>query len=79
MASARDFVMVRLDADAEEGIASKYSLDGGYIPRTFFLAPDGTVDGSIQAPRARSRYFYDEHDPGSLLASMETARRKLVN
>ena len=79
VAHAHDFVMVHLDSDAQEAIASKYAIDGGYIPRTFFLAPDGTVDATIQAPRARSRYFYDEHDPGSLLAAMETARRKLVN
>jgi thiol-disulfide isomerase/thioredoxin len=79
VAKARDFVMVHLDADAEEAVASKYSLDGTYIPRTFFLAPDGTVDGSIHAPRERSRYFYDEQNPNSLLAAMETARKKLVN
>jgi thiol:disulfide interchange protein len=79
VAKARDFVMVHLDADAEETVASKYSLDGTYIPRTFFLAPDGTVDGSIHAPRERSRYFYDEQNPNSLLAAMETARKKLVN
>jgi thiol-disulfide isomerase/thioredoxin len=75
--SARDFVMVHLDADANEAVASKYSPDGAYIPRTFFLAPDGTVDGSIHAPRPSSRFFYDEHDPGSLLAAMDVARKKL--
>jgi thiol:disulfide interchange protein len=76
---AHDFVMIHLDADAEEAVASKYALDGSYIPRTFFLAPDGTVDDSIHAPRPRSRYFYDEHDPSALLAAMDTARQKLVN
>jgi len=79
VARARDFVMIHLDADAEEAIASKYALDGAYIPRTFFLASDGTVDSSIHAPRLQSRYFYDERDPGSLLAGMETARQKLIN
>ena len=79
VARARDFVMIHLDADAEEAIASKYALDGAYIPRTFFLAPDGTVETSIHAPRLQSRYFYDERDPASLLAGMETARQKFVN
>ncbi|MGO8996794.1 MAG: thioredoxin family protein [Polyangiaceae bacterium] len=79
VARARDFVMVHLDADKEESVASKYALDGTYIPRTFFLAPNGTLDGSIHAPRPSSRYFYDERDPGSLLAAMETAHQRLVN
>jgi thiol:disulfide interchange protein len=77
--SARSFVMVHLDADANEAIASRYVVDGSYIPRTFFLAPDGTLDGDIHAPRARSRFFYDERDPSSLLAAMDTAKKKLVN
>ena len=76
---AHDFVMIHLDADAEESVASKYALDGSYIPRTFFLKPDGTLDDTIHAPRPRSRFFYDEHDPESLLAAMETARQKLIN
>jgi thiol-disulfide isomerase/thioredoxin len=78
VSSAHDFVMVHLDADANEAVASKYSPDGAYIPRTFFLAPDGTVDGSIHAPRPSSRFFYDERDPGALLAAMDTARKKLT-
>jgi thiol:disulfide interchange protein len=79
VARARDFVMIHLDADVEETVAAKYALDGSYIPRTFFLSPDGTLDDSIHAARARSRFFYDEHDPGALLAAMETAHQKLVN
>jgi thiol:disulfide interchange protein len=79
VAHARDFVMIHLDADAEEAIASKYALDGSYIPRTFFLAPDGKVDDTIHAPRNRSRYFYDERDPSDLLAAMDTAKQRLVN
>jgi thiol:disulfide interchange protein len=79
VARAHDFVMIHLDADVEENIASKYALDGSYIPRTFFLKPDGTLDDTIHAQRARSRFFYDEHDPGPLLAAMETARQRLIN
>jgi protein-disulfide reductase (glutathione) len=79
VAHARDFVMIHLDADAEESVASRYALDGTYIPRTYFLSSDGAIDDSIHAPRDRSRYFYDERDPTSLLAGMETAHRKLVN
>jgi thiol:disulfide interchange protein len=79
VAEARDFVMIHLDSDVDEAVSSKYSLDGSYIPRTFFLSPDGTVDPSIHAPRPRSMYFYDERDPSQLLAAMDTAHHKLVN
>jgi hypothetical protein len=70
--------MVHLDADAEATIAAKYQVDGGYIPRTYFLAPDGTLDPTIHPPRPRSMYFYDERDPTSLLAGMSAALQKLV-
>jgi len=40
---ARDFVMVKVDSDAEPHVAGRYARDGGYIPRTYFLAPDGTA------------------------------------
>jgi thiol-disulfide isomerase/thioredoxin len=76
---ARDFVMIHLDADHDETLNAKYAPDGTYIPRTFFLGPDGTLDSSIHAPRGRSIYFYDERDPSALLAAMDTAHKKLVN
>jgi thioredoxin-like negative regulator of GroEL len=79
VARARDFVMVHLDADAEPTIAAKYQVDGGYIPRTYFLAPDGTLDPTIHATRPRSMYFYDERDPGSLLVGMNAAFKKLAH
>ncbi|MFN9939283.1 MAG: thioredoxin domain-containing protein, partial [bacterium] len=34
VAKARDFVMVRVDADAAPAVASRYDLDGAYLPRT---------------------------------------------
>lgn len=74
---AKDFVMIRLDADADSDIARQYAKDGAYVPRTFFLAADGTPDYEIHAPRPKYMYFYDEHDPSSLLAGMEKALQKL--
>src|SRR5690348_4328310 len=40
---AKDFVMIRLDKDKNAEISKKYAPDGEYIPRTYFLAPDGTL------------------------------------
>ncbi len=71
-ASARRFVMIKVDKDAEPALSKKYGLDGEYIPRTYFLTPDGEV-ARIDSGRSDYRYFYDEADPGSLLAAMQKA------
>ncbi|MFO0589299.1 MAG: thioredoxin family protein [Polyangiaceae bacterium] len=78
-ARAKDFVMVRVDADQDSDLAKRFSKDGGYIPRTFFLSPDGTPDYDIHAPRPQYTYFYDERNPASLLAGMDEASKKLRN
>jgi thiol-disulfide isomerase/thioredoxin len=75
---ARGFVMIRVDADKDSDVAKAFSKDGGYIPRTFFLAPDGTPDFDVHTPRPKYAYFYDERDPASILGGMAEARRKLV-
>jgi Thioredoxin-like len=74
---AKGFVMIRANADDEQALATKFTKDGGYIPRTFFLAPDGTLS-DIHAPRPRYVYFYDEHNAGPLLAAMDTAQKLAV-
>ena len=78
VARAKQLVMIHLDADADSTLASQYTRDGGYVPRTFFLAPDGTLDPDIHAARPKFVHFFDEHDPASLLGGMETALHKLV-
>jgi hypothetical protein len=74
---ARDFVMIRIDADKEPEFANLYVKDGGYIPRTFFLLPDGTPDFNITAGRDKFRYFYNEQNPAGLLGGMADALLKL--
>lgn len=75
---AKRFVMIHLDADKYGDVARQYQPDGGYVPRTFFLSPDGTLASDIHAPRPKFLYFYDEHNPASLLGGMEQAIRQLV-
>lgn len=74
---AKQFVMVRLDQDKNKATTDKYAPDGGYIPRTVFLAPDGTLAADVHAPRPQYQYFYDEKDPASVLAGMDAALAKL--
>ncbi len=74
---AKQFVMVRLDQDKEKDRTGKYAPDGGYIPRTMFLAPDGTLAADVHAPRDKFLYFFDEKNPESVLAGMDAALAKL--
>lgn len=75
---AKRFVMIRLNADEHQDVASKFQPDGGYVPRTFFLSPDGQLAADIHAPRPKYMYFYDERNPASLMGGMADALRKLV-
>ncbi len=77
VAQSKKFVMIRLDKDKNAEISKKYAPDGEYIPRTYFLSSDGTLDAALTAPRSEYKYFYDERDPAQLLTSMDAALKKL--
>ena len=74
---SKKFVMIRLDKDKNAELSKQYALDGDYIPRTYFLSSDAKADAGIHAPREQYKFFYDEHDPAPLLASMESAQKTL--
>jgi protein-disulfide reductase (glutathione) len=76
VAKAKDFVMIRLDADQNKELGAKYAVDGSYIPRTYFLSADGTLNADLHAPREQFKYFYDERSPASILAGMDAALKK---
>jgi len=77
VAKSKSFVMIRLDKDKNDELSGKYSLDGQYIPRTFFLSSAGVLEPELHAPRDQYKYFYDEHDPKGILAGMDAALAKL--
>lgn len=78
IAKSRSFVMVEVDDDHAPALAARYAPDGRYIPRTFFLSPDGKLAPSLAArPSGRARYFYDDRDPRALLHGMDRALAKL--
>ena len=76
VAESKKFVMIRLDADKNKELSQKYAVDGSYIPRTYFLASNGTLS-EIHAPREQFKYFYDEKHPASILAAMTQAQKQL--
>jgi hypothetical protein len=68
--------MIKLDKDKNKEISAKYKPDGEYIPRTYFLSPDGTLDEGLTADRPQYKYFYAENDPASILGGMDRALAK---
>jgi hypothetical protein len=75
---SKRFVMIRVNKTSEPQTSAKYAPDGEYIPRTYFLTPQGALDASIHAPRQKFLYFYDESNPASLLDGMARALEKLA-
>ena len=69
---AQRMVMVLLDVDAEPEVASLYAGDGGYVPRTYFVAPTGSIM-NVDAHRPRFQHFFHESNPTSLLTAMDEA------
>eukprot|EP01095_Lingulamoeba_sp_RSL-Kostka_P017205 TRINITY_DN880_c0_g2_i1.p1 TRINITY_DN880_c0_g2~~TRINITY_DN880_c0_g2_i1.p1 ORF type:complete len:150 (-),score=46.75 TRINITY_DN880_c0_g2_i1:103-552(-) len=71
---SKNFVMVNAENDEEPHSDPSYSIDGSYIPRAYFVSPEGEIrdifnkDGNPQY-----KYFY----PSAihLVAAMETASK----
>jgi len=78
LAQAKDFVMIRVNSDKNPEVNQKYAPDGSYVPRTYFLAPDGKLAEEIHAKRPKFLYFYDEFNPAALVAGMNEALGKLA-
>jgi thiol:disulfide interchange protein len=72
--ASKSFVMVRVNGDQDKELSQKYAVDGAYIPRTFFLSPEGKLDEGIDAGRDSYKYFYDTGNPAGLLAGMSKAK-----
>jgi thiol:disulfide interchange protein len=73
VAQAQRLVMVKVNVDEVPAVAARYAVDGTYVPRTYFLSPDGTILERIDAHRPQYRFFFDESDPGSVLGGMLAA------
>jgi len=63
---SKSFVMIHIDQDKEKERATAYAPDGGYIPRTMFLASDGTLDKESTGGwiALLQHYFFSAWIPG---------------
>ena len=71
---ASQMVFVRQDADEDAPwLTTRLGQFGGYVPRVFFLASDGSVKSEITSGNARFPYFYTPQGIEQLRASMRRA------
>lgn len=68
----KQFVMIRINKEADPATSAKFAPDGEYIPRTLFLKSDGTLMPDITEQRPQYKYFYNEADPSAVMRSMKT-------
>lgn len=76
--ASRGFVMIRVERDSNRELSQAYDVDGDYIPRTFFLTPNGELMAQLHIGRSQHRYFLNEYEPDELLELMSRAT-KLVS
>ncbi|XP_077981465.1 thioredoxin domain-containing protein 12-like [Glandiceps talaboti] len=72
------FVMVNVE-DNEEPSDSKYSPDGGYIPRILFLDNTAAVHNEIINEKGNPKFKYYYPEATSVLDSMKKAAELLVH
>lgn len=74
---SKSVVMVEQNADDRPAwLSEKFdSLYGGYVPRVFFLRPDGTVRTDITSGNPQYPYFYVPQNKGALVESLKKALR----
>jgi thiol-disulfide isomerase/thioredoxin len=68
---SKQFVMIRVDKDAEKALNDRYGRHGTYVPRTFFVGKDGEVDWAVHGLNSGYPYFLDEYDPAELRGLMQ--------
>jgi thiol-disulfide isomerase/thioredoxin len=71
IAESSKFIMIRVDDEKSPDLSKKYAFDGGYIPRTFAVYPNGEVMHEIYP--SRKHKYYIGTGVSSLLKLMKSA------
>lgn len=67
-------VMIRQNADeAPPWLMQRFGQFGTYVPRLFFLHPDGQIAAEIQSGNQRYPYYYQPHQAEQMRAAMRRA------
>ena len=65
--------MIRLDQSARPPALANFAQHGGYVPRFFFLHPDGTLNEALTSGHPKYPYFFASQNIGRLKAVMQSA------
>jgi len=72
--ASRDLLMVLLDDGVDAETSEKYSIDGSYVPRTYFLNSNGSVmDIRVGKEGDRFQYYYASRAATQLAEIMSQA------
>lgn len=72
--ASRALVMIRQNADEQPAwLPQRFGQFGTYVPRMFFLRPDGTMAPEIQSGNPKYPYFYTPQHAEALHAAMKRA------
>lgn len=73
---AKRFVMIRQDADLDPPwLKEGFYILAEYVPRIYFLKPDGTVLEEVTSRYAEYPYFYSPSDLAALINNMKKLSR----
>lgn len=74
---SKQFVMVNTEDD-EEPWEEQYQPDGKYIPRIFFLDPEGNVMSDVKNPKMEyEQYQYYYSNPAPIITAMKQVLKRL--
>jgi thiol:disulfide interchange protein len=71
---SKSFVMIKQDQEAKPAWLEAYNSLGTYVPRIFFLKPDGAVREEINSGHLRYPHFFAAQRIPALKAAMRAAK-----
>jgi len=80
--ASEKFQMVSIEEDSETPTDERnFTPDGGYIPRVFFLDPEGNIDSSITGGNSQYKHFFSSAESlilamGRFAHTIETAQKE---
>jgi len=70
---ANQMVMIKIDIQKNRKLQQKYSVDGGYIPRTMAFSPKGYHYANLTGSDKEFKYFLNSRSAGDLTRMMKRA------
>ena len=70
---SKNFIMVLVDQDKAQEMLDHYFPKMTYVPRIFFMKPDGEFWTELKSKNARYPYFYPSSDMTELMSNMNVS------